>query len=37
VKLKNGVEEDHRRHAEWDRWYAGTDELGVLAVLAADR
>jgi hypothetical protein len=36
VKLKNGVEEEHRRHAEWDRWYAGTDELGILAVLAAD-
>jgi hypothetical protein len=36
VKLKNGVEEEHRRYAEWDRWYAGTDELGFLVVLAAD-
>jgi hypothetical protein len=36
VKLKNGVEEEHRRHAEWDWWYAGIDELGILAVLAAD-
>lgn len=36
VKLKNGVEEEHRRHAEWDGWYAGTDELGFLVVLVAD-
>ena len=36
VKLKNGVEEEHQRYAEWDRWYAGTDELGFLVVLAAD-
>jgi hypothetical protein len=35
VKLKNSVEEN-RRHSEWDRWYAGTDELGLLVVLAAD-
>ncbi|KAF2099056.1 hypothetical protein NA57DRAFT_76292 [Rhizodiscina lignyota] len=34
--LKDGVDSTHRRIVDWDRWYAGVDELGVLAVLSAN-
>jgi hypothetical protein len=33
VKLKNGI--NHHKQANWDRWYASADELGILAVLSA--
>lgn len=36
VNLKNGVEEQHQRKADWDRWYAGADEFGILAILSVD-
>jgi hypothetical protein len=36
VKLKNGIHEPNFRKAEWSRWYAGADELGMLAVLSGN-
>lgn len=35
VKLKGGAGRVDCRRADWDRWYAGPDELGFVAVLAA--
>lgn len=34
--LKGGVSPEHHKVSDWDRWYCGVDELGVLAVLSAN-
>lgn len=36
VKLKHGIGEMNMRRADWAKWYAGADELGILAILSAN-
>jgi hypothetical protein len=36
VKLKDSFQEPNFRKVDWDNWYSGADELGILAVLSAN-
>lgn len=35
VQFKGATENNHPSATEWARWYAGTDELGILVVISA--
>jgi hypothetical protein len=35
MQFRGSTENDHPSTTEWARWYAGTDELGILVVISA--